>query len=102
MVDAAGLSGRDPLGQGYEGGRDVGGGSGAALLVVHDRQRVTFGAKAQHRLHEVLAVGGKDPGGAQDRVRAASHRHLAFALGLGRTIDPKRSGRVILAPGAGG
>src|SRR5690606_659734 len=80
---------------------DVGGRGRPAPLVIDNRQRRALGPKPEHRLYEVLAMGGKDPGRAQDRVLAAGRNNCPFAGELGFAVDTQRGDRIVLRPGAG-
>ena len=74
----------------------------ASRLVGDDAEFLALRGEAQHRLHEILAEGAVDPGGAQDRVVLGLRRHGLLAQELGRAIDSREAGRIVLAVGAVG
>src|SRR5690606_816769 len=58
-----------------------------AYLVVNNPELFTFGGQAQHRLGEIIAVGGVDPAGAEDQVFAVAGLDGVFAFKLGLAVD---------------
>ena len=69
---------------------------GGAYLVEHHAQRLALAPQAEHGLHEVVAVFGVKPGGADDHRAGAAAHHLLFARQLGAPVDGVRARLVVL------
>ena len=74
------------------------GGGRAAALVADDAQLGLAAADGEHGPHEVPAVRGEDPGGAQDHVVGGAGDHRALAVELAGAVGGERPDGVVLAP----
>ena len=68
------------------------------MLVLDHAQMPVLRADAQHRLDEIAAVRGDDPGGPHDRMARARGAHRQLAAQFGGTIDAERGDRVVRLP----
>ena len=84
--------GQDRLGEVRRIGR-------AAELVLDDAQAILLGGQADHRAHEIAAMGPIEPGGAQDHVARIGRRRRSLAGQLRAAVDVERRRRVGLVIG---
>ena len=85
---------RQPIGDGEDGGGEVGGGGRTAALVGDHAQPAGFARGIEHGQHEILAGRRIDPGGAQHDGMGARCKHRLLAGQLARAIDAHGTGRV--------
>ena len=77
---------------GADGICQVAGIGGGAHLVEHHVEARAAGHEAEHGFHEVLAVNGIEPGGADDDAAAAAFENGLLARQLGAAIGPEGIG----------
>ncbi|RZJ80428.1 MAG: NAD-dependent epimerase/dehydratase family protein, partial [Brevundimonas sp.] len=93
--------GEEAQGEGLQRLGDIGGGGGAADLILDHAQGGPVGGEAQHGLQEVGAVWAEHPGGAQDDRPAGPLQDGAFAGQFGCAVDAERADGVLLDIGGG-
>ena len=87
---------------GLNGLREIGCGRGAAILIVHDVQRLLFASLMEYRLDEIPAVRADDPGRPQDDVARILHSpNRIFARRLALAVDVDGANRVEWPIGVG-
>jgi len=86
------LGGFGGVQNGADGICQVAGIGGGAHLVEHHVEARAAGHEAEHGLHEVLAVNGVKPGGADDDAAAATGEDGLLTFQLGAAIGPQRAG----------
>lgn len=90
VVDAFGGCGG--VQDGTDGICQVAGVGGGADLVEHDVEAGAAGHETEHGFHEVLAMDGVEPGGADDDAAAAAFQNSLLARELGAAIGTERVG----------
>lgn len=86
----------------YDGFSQVAGMGGAACLVGNDAEGVPFFAQPEHGVDEVPALGGMDPGGADDEGGPCLFQYRLFTGKFGPAIDGDGVGLVFRPVGVAG